>query len=113
MSGLPARAFSTNASRSQFNSVPSLFKPQGGGDKKAGLKPTSEMTQWRNIYYNSPTAGINYLFYPFSKTGLTVTANPRVCVSRPVGSFTQGNVYWKCKGIVQNEQMWNIYPKLQ
>jgi len=103
---LPSRAFSTNASRSSFNSIPSIYANQGGGDKKAGLKPTMDMTQWRNIYYNSQEAGANNLFV------LQVTTNPNVCQSRPVGSFTIGNTYWKCPGIVQNGQMWNIYPKL-
>ena len=108
---LPGKAFSTSASRSSFNSNPTVTINQGGGDKKAGLKPTMDMTQWRNIYYNSQDAGLNYLFYPKSNTGLIVTANPNVCVSRGVGSFTQGNTYWKCKGFVQNVQMWNIYPR--
>jgi len=103
---LPSRAFSTTASRSSFNSIPSVYANQGGGDKKAGLKPTMDMTQWRNIYYNSQEAGANNLFI------LKVTVNPNVCQSRPVGSYTQGNVYWKCPGFIQNIQEWDTYPKI-
>ena len=105
MPGLPARAFSTNASRSQFNSIPGVYANQGGGMKKAGLKPTMDMTQWRNIYYSSQEAGANNLLV------LKRTVNPNVCQSRPIGSFTQGNVYWHCRGFVENPQMYNIYPR--
>jgi len=80
--------FGNKGIHSSFNTTASLTINQGGGDKKAGLKPTMAMTMWRNIAYNQPSAGANNL------TVLTYTVNPHVNQSRGIGHLPINTPYW-------------------
>jgi hypothetical protein len=82
----------SNAAKTARNYSQIIVQNQGGGNKKAGLKPTVGTSYMRSIYY--------YQNYGRNKcctlTQLQLTANPNVCVSRPIGSDVHFNTYWKC-----------------
>ena len=82
----------SNASKIARNYSSLITQNQGGGDKKAGLPSTVGHDYWRTIY-----AGINYSSGLCCGLGrMQLTANPKVCVSRPIGSDVQFNSYWHC-----------------
>jgi hypothetical protein len=88
---LPARAFSSTASRSQFNTYPGIYANVGGGVKKAGLPNSIGMnTAWDNIYLNNTSQNMKVL---------QTTVFPFVRQSRPVGSTLTPNSYWTANGI--------------
>lgn len=76
----------SNSSRAQMSTSPSNFQSQGGGSKKAGLPNSIGMnTALDNIYLNNTSQRMSVLRLPLVST---------VKLSRPIGSFTQGNAYW-------------------
>ena len=83
----------SNASKTARNYSSLITQNQGGGSKKAGLPSTVGHDYWRTIY-----AGIHYRNNGCCTLGeLKITANPNVCVSRPIGSNVQFNSYFtKC-----------------
>jgi hypothetical protein len=66
-------------------------QPQGGGEKKAGLRSTVGKGYLTNIYYHRGTANSCCTL-----AKLQLTANPTVCVSRPIGGNVQFNTYFQC-----------------
>jgi hypothetical protein len=81
----------SNAAKIARNYSSLITQNQGGGDKKAGAKPTVGKGYLRSIYYkqNYQTGRCCTL------TALQLTANPKVCVSRPVGANVEFNSYFK------------------
>ena len=82
----------SNAAKTARNYSQIIVQNQGGGNKKAGLKPTVGTGYMRTTYYKQ-----NYKIGKCcSLTQLQFTANPNVCVSRPISSNVQFNDYWRC-----------------
>jgi hypothetical protein len=82
----------SNASKTARNYSQLIVQNQGGGDKKAGLKPTVGKPYMRQIYYKQRYSNGRCC----SLSQLQFTANPNVCVSRPIGSNVEFNTYWNC-----------------
>jgi hypothetical protein len=82
----------SNASKTARNYSSLITQNQGGGDKKAGLKPSVGKGYMRTTYYkqNYKTGKCCTL------TALQLTANPAVCISRGIGSNVQFNTYFSC-----------------
>ena len=80
----------SNGSKIARNYSSLINQNQGGGDKKAGLKPAIGKGYMRSVYYKQ-----NYRTGKCcTLTALQLTANPNVCVSRPIGSDVQFNHYF-------------------
>ena len=76
-------------------------KPQGGGPNKAGLPYQVGRDHWFQISLVDHQT--RNTLYDFKRNGSVVfglrhTMNPHVHQSRPVGSWTNGNVYWNMPG---------------
>jgi hypothetical protein len=67
---------------------------QGGGDKKAGFPYQVGRSHWTSIFFGTsdPVHGRCATLPCLSRT--LVFTN----LSRPVGSWTEGNTYWRIKG---------------
>lgn len=65
---------------------------QAGGPKKAGLKP-SVGNGYLTAVYRKSNIGTGHCC---KISQLLLTANPAVCVSRPIGSNVQFNTYFNC-----------------
>lgn len=82
----------SNASKNARNYSSLITQNQGGGNKKAGLPSTIGRDHWTSIY-----AKTNYgTGSCCSLNKLQLTANPKVCVSRPISSQVQFNTYFNC-----------------
>jgi hypothetical protein len=81
----------SNASKNARNYSQIIVQNQGGGSKKAGLKPTVGKDYHRAVQYKA-NLGIGRCC---PLTSLRLTANPNICVSRPVGANVQFNSYFK------------------
>jgi hypothetical protein len=95
MSGLPARAFNSH-NHHQMGSNVFTVQNQGGGNKKAGFPYQVGRDHWVSIYLNScnPTSRLNCA----SIKCLQFTVNPKVIVSRPIGSTYVPNTYFYIPG---------------
>ena len=82
---------STTKRTSSISSI--VNQNQGGGSKKAGLVSSVGKDSWMSIYIKSCD--------PLNRNScctrqqLTLTANPNVCPSRPIGADVRFN-YYKC-----------------
>ena len=63
---------------------------QGGGAKKAGLVPSVGKGSWMSIHIKSCDPNGNKCC---TRQMLTLTANPNVCQSRPVGADVRFTYY--------------------
>ena len=83
-----------NASRKARNAGAIVNRNQGGGDKKCGFPYQVGRTQWTSIYFGTsdPVNGRCATLPCLSRT-LVFTR-----LSRPVGSWTEGNSYWSIPG---------------
>lgn len=82
----------SNASKIARNYSSLIRQNQGGGDKKAGLKPSVGNNYWYPIYCGQNIA----LGECCTLRQLQLTANPNVCISRPISSQVQFNTYYNC-----------------
>jgi hypothetical protein len=88
---------SSKASRSNMGSNRFTDINVGGGDKKAGLAPTSNVSAWYKLYLRDRSLPQSFASMMLNADG---TANvSTVCQSRPTGSDVQFNIYWKCSGL--------------
>jgi len=77
----------SNSNRHRSGSNVYTDQNQGGGSKKAGLPQTVGMnTAWDNIFLNGTNQNLIMLINPTTSS---------VRQSRPIGSFVQGNSYFK------------------
>jgi len=90
---LPSSAFSSS-NRSQMGSNYITDVQQGGGNKKAGLIPLVGKDSWAAVAYGTKNAGTSSSACRSLKC-MQFTANASVHQSRPVGSYSSPNSYWK------------------
>lgn len=82
----------SNSAKNARNYSSLIVQNQGGGDKKAGLPSTVGHDYWRTHYSH-----INYsLGRCCTRAAVGITANPNVCISRPISSNVQFNTYFNC-----------------
>jgi hypothetical protein len=92
---MPGNPNSSKASRSNMGSNRATDYSTGGGDKKAGLVPTMQMTQARFRAFNSRGLPLSFNLAMLNPNGTPNISN--VCIGRPIGSTAQFNLRWKCR----------------
>ena len=85
----------SNAASRARNYNTTINENQGGGNKKAGFAYQVGRNSWSSIYINGGHPGqVSFRCCNFAKT--MTTANPNVCISRPIGSTVASNTFFHC-----------------
>jgi len=72
-----------------------INQPQGGGNKKAGFPYQVGRDSWASIAINTCNPrNVEFKCCNFART--MTTANPNVCISRPIGSTVASNTFFHC-----------------
>lgn len=91
---IPGRAF-RSSNRAQMISSAKIDQNQGGGSKKAGLWPQVGRESYTSVVMGITTGvQLGHCRPCIMSMNLTTLANP----SRPVGSTSRYNKYWKIRG---------------
>ena len=94
---MPGNPNSSKASRANMGSNRFTDIDVGGGDKKAGLVPTSTGSSWFKIYLRNRGLTQSFAFMMLNADGTQKVST--VCQSRPIGSNVNVNFYWKCPNL--------------
>jgi hypothetical protein len=92
---MSARAF-RSSNRSSMGSNTYTTQNQGGGDKKAGFAYQVGRESWSSIFISGGNP-VNMSKCASLKC-LQFTANPKVSISRPIGSTYHPNTYFHVAG---------------
>jgi hypothetical protein len=93
---VPSSAF-RGSNRAQMMSNTNTTQQQGGGSKKAGFAYQVGRDSWTSIYLNGSNPVVNQRGCASLKC-LQYTVNPKVSISRPIGSTYRPNTYFHITG---------------
>lgn len=95
MAPIPSRAFN-GSNRSQMGSNVFTVANQGGGSKKAGFAYQVGRDSWSSIFISGGNPV--HMSKCASLKCLQFTVNPKVSISRPIGSTYHPNTYFHVAG---------------
>lgn len=84
----------SNTKRGAYRSS-MINQSQGGGNKKAGFPYQVGRDSWASIAINGGHPG-QPVFRCCKLAKIMTTANPDVCISRPIGSTVASNTFFHC-----------------